>query len=409
MSQISLTVRWGDAVTPILLLAALLTANPAFAEHTPAGTTLTSTAQVIYTDDGPRSVSSDPVVLTVAQRAAASVALSASSGTVRGIQAVPCTLTNAGNYSNGLAILVTKSTNTMAYIAEDINGDGVWQADENTPLRSVPALAPGASVNAFLVVSSRPGVVDGSTGSVTVFVSPLDQPDATSHALFAVTYTTPRLTPAFAFQAPEPMTSSPTIRNGLALVGTEAGALYAVKVTNPGAGTLAWRYPITGGVGAAIRSRAAADETGFYVTADDGALHKVGQFGEPIWRSQVAPAGTPMAAMPILKDGAILLACGDGRLRRIDPDTGAVLNTSQPMGDGTLGTPAAPGRDDLWVGGADGSLYDLKTDADFTILSAHAISQSGVGATPFADSRRGLVVTATAVSYTHLDVYKRQS
>jgi outer membrane protein assembly factor BamB len=191
------------------------------------------------------------------------------------------------------------------------------------------------------------------------------------------------------------MTSSPIVRNGLAVTGSEAGVLYAVRAQGDAAGALAWRYPETGSLGAPIRGRVAADATGLYFTANDGILHKIDANGQPLWQSRVVPAGTDTEAMPIVTDDAVTLACGDGRVRRIDKQTGSILAASPTVGLGTLSTPSMPRDGDLWLGGSDGRLYNMDVDHGFTVMSAHSISNQPMSATPFVDARSGVVMSVS--------------
>lgn len=398
MSQVSLSVRWGHvglATLSLLGLTALCGVRPV-AAVTPAGTRLTSAAQVEYHDGGPRVATSNSVTVTVRAGSGLTVDMPVSRATVAGTQAFPCTVTNFGDTDTGVRFTVTMTSNTYAYVVADENGDGIWQSAENTMLRSLPSLEPGASLGGFLLVRAMPGTPEGAAGGITVFVSPLDDPALQTSAEFTATYATPRFSPAFSFTTPDAVTSSPIVRNGLALMGTEPGILYAVRADGADAGSLAWRFPAEGSLGAPIRARVASDDEYHFVVADNGMIYKLDAMGQPVWSAQVAEPGSRMEAMPILHEKRVTLACGDGRVRHIDRETGEVLGASIPVGRGTLGTPALPGMDDMWVGGADGNLYNMRVDDAFTVLSAHPISSQPMSATPFVDSRCGVVVAVSA-------------
>lgn len=397
MSQVRLSVRWGKALLASLLSAAvpLLLSLPAGA-LTPAGAKLSTTAQVQYHDGMTRTSTSKLVVVTVGAKSGAAVTLPVAAATVSGTQAFPCILTNTGNSVADIRMAVTMTANTDAWIVRDAHGDGVWRGDDEPEIRSVPGVAPGASVPCFLVVQPRTSAREGAVGGVTVFAASTAVADYQSFARFTPTFAAPGLRPAFAFEAPEPITSSPIVRNGMAFVGTQSGVLYAVSVAGDTAGKVVWRFPATGSLGAPIRGRVAPDGDTYYVAADNGMLYKLDAKGQPLWKTVVSTHPGPMVAMPILHESGVTLACGDGRVRRIDGKTGEVLSVSYPVGDNGLGTPSMPSRDELWVGGSDGNLYNMKADQAFTILAAHPISDGPVSTTPFVDSRTSLVVAVSS-------------
>jgi outer membrane protein assembly factor BamB len=392
MNNVRFSVRWGGKTLPLALFA--MTAS-AMAASVPAGTVLTTRAEAIYTDGGPRIVQSAPMSVTVEKAAVATVTLDQAPAVVRGTQPYRCTITNAGNYAGGIVVYVTKSSNTDATLVYDTNEDGVWQRSETTTVLSQPPMPPDDPLKCFLLLKAKAGTLAGDQGGAVVFVSPKDDPLREASAEVDVTFADRALAPAFTFQASEPLNSSPTIRDGVALVGSEGGTVYAVQTQGAAAGSLLWRYPVSGGVGAPIRGRVAVDASGYYFTANNGKAYHLDRNGGLVWETQAADAGASMEAMPLVDATSVLLACGDGHIRVLDKQTGAVLGTSAALGTGALTTPAAPRPGELWVGASDGNLYNVNVAQGFTVLSARKLGDAPLLATPFVDVRSGLVMSVT--------------
>lgn len=386
-----LSVRWSGLAVALTLLAI----PAARAVSVTAGTVLTTQALLTYSAAGqPGNVTSAPVSVTVDKAAVARLSLETSKAVVNGSQAFACTITNAGNYVGDFRVVVTQTANTSAMLVEDSNKDGVWQRSETTRVTGT-GLQPDVPFGCFLVVKPRAGAQPGDTGGAAVFVAPTDNLRLEVSANLSITYGDTAIHPSFTFEGGDPLNSSPTVRNGVALVGSDGGVLYAVTAKGQYAGTLAWRYPASGGVGAAIRGRVAVDATGYYFTANNGWAYHLSDSGAEVWKTQVVPDNVKMEAMPLLDANAVTLACGDGRVRRLDKATGALLGTSQSIGAGSLTTPSAPRAGELWLGASDGSLYSVNDAHGFTVLSAYSVSTTGVLATPYVDIVSGLVLSVT--------------
>ncbi|MGE5313943.1 MAG: CARDB domain-containing protein [Acidobacteriota bacterium] len=101
------------AVTGMMML--MIAGNAAYAIGTPAGTTITTVAKVDYkaaSTSDTRSISSDPVVITVAYKVAIDItsALAASATTDGTTIEIPFTVTNQGNATDDFALSVTGGT-----------------------------------------------------------------------------------------------------------------------------------------------------------------------------------------------------------------------------------------------------------------------------------------------------------
>ena len=392
MKKVHMSVRWDGIIIPMALLAAM---TPAQAKGTLAGTVVTASAKVLYTDTVAASVETPGASVTVAPSPSVTITLPRSSDNVAGAMSFSCVVTNTGNLTDNVLVYLTPSDNTYAILVKDENADGVWQATESQVMVSLKSLAPDKPVAGLLVVQSNPGTPIGAQGTVTIDVK--SGVDKSVHAVATFTATfVKKLAKQFAYQAPEPLASSPMVMNNTAIVGSETGVVYAVNTAGPNIGKLAWRFPASGNVGAAIRGRVATDGAGYYFAANNGVFYRLDLTGNLIWQQQVVPTGVEMEAMPLVGRDDVTLACGDGRVRRFNKDTGAIISASRPVGNGTLTTPSMPGTGDMWIGGSDGSLYNINADNGYAVMSSRELSHMPISATPFVDARTGLVLAATS-------------
>lgn len=394
MNSVRFSVRWGGYLIPALLMT--MTGSSALAGSVAAGSVLSTTAQLRYTIGGQDAIAiSAPASVVVQGAPLARITLGSSAVVANGATAVSCKITNAGNQPSDFRVIVIRTQNMDADFVLDANGDDRWQRSESAQVKRLSALPPDKSVSGFLVVRPKSSTASGASGSATILVAPTTNPVAEVSADLSVTFGDTSVHPAFTFRTEEPLNASPTVRDGLVLVGSDSGAVYAVYATGAAAGTLAWRYPTQGGVGAPIRGRLAVDTSGYYFTSNNGWAYHLDRKGREVWKTAVVPAGTVMDAMPLVDDSTVMLACGDGRVRRLDKQSGQVLSESQGLGDGSLTTPAAPRPGELWLGAADGSLYTINDAQGFTVLSAYSVSDKGVLATPYVDVASGLVLSVT--------------
>lgn len=384
---------WG--VAPALLLCVC---PAAFSGGTPAGTVLRSTAVVGYVDGSAPATVTTTSLVTVSRSAGCRVALERAVDDFTTQRALKVTVTNIGNDAAILNVGVSASYGWAAKLVADSNGDGVWQPAEASAVSSVGPLDPDESRSLFVLVSPNTSVLKRhQQGTIWVTVADSVETSAASKSALTANYQKP-LIPRFVFRAESALAASPTVVNGLAVCGSEGGVLYAVYVNGANAGALAWRYPESGSLGAPIRARVSSDGTTFCVAAGN-IVARLAADGREMWRTTVGPTGKGIEAMPLFSPDGIVVACGDGKVRRLDPADGAVLSVSPPLGTGALSTPSMPGTGELWVGGADGSVYDLKTGTsrdEYSVLSSHTISGQAVSATPFVDIRAQRVVTVSA-------------
>ncbi|KQR82202.1 hypothetical protein [Sphingomonas sp. Leaf343] len=160
-----------SAALPAAVLA-WVSAAPAIAADTRAGTAITNTAQLRYDVDGTvRSQSSNTVTIVVAERLDIGLAHDGGMVTIDTAPvSVPVQLTNQGTGQE--AFIVTAGTSTPATtvqtVAIDIDGDGRFDADRDTVLTgATPVLAPGETLPLVAVLAPAAGTV-AADGSLTV-------------------------------------------------------------------------------------------------------------------------------------------------------------------------------------------------------------------------------------------------
>jgi hypothetical protein len=365
---------------------------------TPAGTVLKSTATIGYVDGGASATITTTSIVTVTRAAGCKVALERSVDDFTTQRATKVTVTNTGNGPATLNLGVSASYGWAAKLVADSNADGIWQPSEASGISSVGPLEPDESASVFVLVSPNTSVLKRhQQGTIWVTVADSLESAAASKSALTANYQKP-LVPAFVFRADSALAASPTVVNGLAVCGSEGGVLYAVYVNGANAGSLAWRYPESGSLGAPIRARVSSDGMTFCVAAGN-TVARLSSDGREMWRSAIGPAGKGIEAMPLFSPEGIVVACGDGKVRRLDPSDGTVLSVSPSLGNGALSTPSMPGTGELWVGGADGSVYDLRAGSsrgEYSVLASHVISGQAVSATPFVDIRAQRVVTVSS-------------
>lgn len=174
-----LNVRLGRAVPLIVATATIGFAAPAQAVGTTAGTTISNTAEVTYTDTGgnPVTVPSNTVDLRVDEVINVTV-VSADPGDVVAQpgatnQVLSFTVTNTGNGPETFTLAPVNAIGgdgfdpTTTSLVLDTNGNGVYDPGVDTvytPGSNDPLLAPDASVRVFVLSTVPAGATDGQRG-----------------------------------------------------------------------------------------------------------------------------------------------------------------------------------------------------------------------------------------------------
>lgn len=121
------------------------------------------------------------------------------------------------------------------------------------------------------------------------------------------------LEPAWKFDLKGPVVTSASVRNGLAVVGSDAGTLYGFDLKT---GDKRWAYDTP----AKIRCAAAITEVTTYCGSDDGSFFALdNQTGTRKWRFE---AGGPVRGSPTVVGGLVLFAAHDHHVYALDRQTG---------------------------------------------------------------------------------------
>ncbi|MDD3887099.1 MAG: hypothetical protein PHI35_09520, partial [Victivallaceae bacterium] len=183
-------------LTAGLLLSALLSAGPAGAAGTPAGTTITNKATATYTDANNNTytpVESNTVSVTVSQVAGVTItpATGSQNGSPGGKIYFARQITNTGNGTDTFNLTAGGLPAGYAYtIYKDTNGDGILQ-----PSEEVAGNILGASVTlnadqtqyAIAVVTAPAGAAAGSTATLNLTATSALTPATSSTSTMTIT------------------------------------------------------------------------------------------------------------------------------------------------------------------------------------------------------------------------------
>ncbi len=161
------------------------------------------------------------------------------------VAAFPLQIQNTGSSSDSFAVSTAVPDGWSAALVQDDNGDGKFQPEEATKLPLPLALGAGQSVRCFVRVSS-PADADKNETVSARFVS---QADPSQSALFSGTVSAGQAAPpafaaAWRVQTGGPVLGEATVQGGIAYVGSDDGALYAIAATpqsGSAPGTVLWR------------------------------------------------------------------------------------------------------------------------------------------------------------------------
>ena len=162
-----------------LVIAAILVAEPAYANGVPAGTVIENTASATYSDGGgaPQTVDSNTVTVQVDELL--DVTVTSQDGSAVPINSATAVLsfeiTNTGNGAEAYDLTANPAVTgndfdvTIEGIAYDSNGNGVYDPGVDVLLaagEATPELAADASLTVFVIVSAPGGVADAQTSQV---------------------------------------------------------------------------------------------------------------------------------------------------------------------------------------------------------------------------------------------------
>jgi uncharacterized repeat protein (TIGR01451 family) len=161
---------------------ATMTAQPAFAAGTIAGTDIENIAEATYdTPSGPVTIQSNTVVIKVDELLDVTVDwtdpgdVTTSPGATGNV--LTYQITNTGNGSEAFALTVNPANGgddfdpSLTQIVLDTNGNGVYDPGVDTvyvPGTNDPILAPDQSIRIFVITSTPVGVTDGNRADVSL-------------------------------------------------------------------------------------------------------------------------------------------------------------------------------------------------------------------------------------------------
>ena len=125
--------------------------------------------------------------------------------------------------------------------------------------------------------------------------------------------------PAWRFQSRTLLEFPPAVRDGLVVIGNNAGRVYAVDA---GSGKLRWARRQRG----EIASTPAITQDAVYMSSMDGSLVRYG-LGTPRWT--FSSSGSPIESSPLVVGGLVYVGAHDGRLYAVDARTGRARWTFQ--------------------------------------------------------------------------------
>lgn len=239
--------------------------------------------------------------------------------------------------------------------APDVSPVLAWQLDTGGELYSAPTIA-----NGILYVTSKSGVLHA--------IEALSGEELWTHEVTSyVTRATPAVVDGtvyvgggFSFSALDAATgeerwtiplqygghASPTVRDGLVVVSSQQGWLFALKTKT---GEVAWRLPTEG----IVFGAAAITERAVIYGTDEGILYSVDkQTGTLDWRISLPGA---IYATPVVIDNTILATTQAGEIHAVDRTSGDRVWTAN---QGSAQPPATNG-DIVVLSASDGGVYGL--------------------------------------------------
>jgi outer membrane protein assembly factor BamB len=176
--------------------------------------------------------------------------------------------------------------------------------------------------------------------------------------------------PAWSFESRTLLEFPPAVRDGLVVIGNNAGRVYALDA---GDGELRWARRQRG----EIASTPAITAHSVYMASMDGSLVRYGMAGTPMWT--FSSSGSPIESSPLVVGGLVYVGAHDGRLFAVDTESGRARWTFQAPA-AIKGSAALAGRL-VVVGDYAGNVHalDARTGAERWTSSAGARFYGGPG------------------------------
>ncbi len=174
MKTLSLKTSLAGIVCLLALTVVLFSvaAEPAHAAGTPAGTNITNTGSLSYSDANANSytATSNAVTVTVTAVYASSLVCSTTDQSAASNTTVyyACTATNTSNTNDTIALSAASVPGWTTTLYFDTNGDGTHQAGETTVTASTGNLAADGTYRFFMAVTVPSGTANGTTSVATL-------------------------------------------------------------------------------------------------------------------------------------------------------------------------------------------------------------------------------------------------
>ncbi|HEY3266234.1 MAG TPA: PQQ-binding-like beta-propeller repeat protein [Armatimonadota bacterium] len=163
-----------------------------------------------------------------------------------------------------------------------------------------------------------------------------------------------------------PISAPPSSAGGWVYAATEAGSVHGVAATAESGytpGTQRWRYPTSGGIGAAILARPTVYGDAVYAISKAGRLVALDAMtGALRWNVLVPNSGNLVSSPAATPDGFLVLGSDNGRIYSYRQDTGALVKAF-PTAFGAINAEVAiPDSGHVWVSSADGKVRCISGD-----------------------------------------------
>lgn len=162
----------------------------------------------------------------------------------------------------------------------------------------------------------------------------------------AVKTATEGIKPLWTFETEDEIRGTPTVENGVLLVGSYDHNLYALNASN---GDFGWKYPTDGG----IVGQPLVDQGDVFIGSEDSRLHSVNlRSGKVNWTYY---ADGPIRCSPRLADGHILIGADDNYFHVVNQTTGRRVWRAEVTG--AVRSTACVANDLIYVGCESGEVF----------------------------------------------------
>jgi outer membrane protein assembly factor BamB len=380
-----------------LYLTVLLLSNISFADVTPAGSVLTTTASVSYSASDGRAIGTEysaPTAVQIIQLVGmtGNSTKNGDSASPDSVAVFPFKITNLGNgFDRFLFSLTPVAPGWSAYVTTDHNGDGLLQADEQHTMTVSEWTDQNKDFNGLLVlrVPSSNVVTDGTQITLTA-VS-----ERNSSLRWQTTVVAGRsdlIWPKLWVNSSEPISCGLAASTSSEVIATTDRG--SVKVYGVSGSTASEKWKVSIG-GVRFVCQPTVRQGYLAAVTSDMRLAFFDMVNRKLTRFWNVSSGFNLATNPIFVGSKVIMGVNGSRLASIDPTTN-VITTSNPLNTAEITTPLAVSGNILYAGCADGSL--LAVNLNTMLLSWRTVleSRTKLVAAPVIDSKNGLVLAATS-------------